>query len=356
MKILIIIDDLRLGGTENVLASRMSELQSNIDFTVLTLFDLGPVAQRIKKMGIGVELLDIKNTGISKTFKRVRQIIQSDNFDAAVCMRDVTRALFPKLLKKHIAKVAMLWDSPKIFRSLKYFPFEWYQVKFSGATPYCSSHNIAEQLYHTHKLNNVCVIPNCYDQKSFKQQNFSKNPTTHIPLRIVSLGGTREEKNYPEKLKIAQLLKEKGVNFKWTIAGDDPAGHIQRDILEMNLEDNVISIGSSQKIPELLADSDLFVCTSFSEGFPVALLEAMASGVPCISYEFPSLKEIDKDFANIAVVAQREREGAANKIIHLAEHPDQYAKIAENAERYISANFAADKNSKEWLKFITSET
>ena len=353
MKILIIIDDLRFGGTENVLASRISELKSDVEFTVLTLFELGPMAERIEKMGIDVEFLDMKNMGISKTFRQVTNIIQAENFDAAVCMRDVTRALFPRFLKKHIAKVAMLWDSPKIFRSLKYFPFEWFQAKFSGATPYCSSHNIAEHLLSMYKLKNVPIIPNCYDQKFFKPQTAPEKCEVRNSLRIISVGGIRKEKNYPEKLAIAQLLKNKEIKFKLTIVGDDPESLMQRDILQMNLENEVTATGRSHNIPELLANSDLFLFTSSSEGFPVALLEAMASGVPCVTYNFPSLCEIDKDFANLAVVPQGDREAATKKIIYLSKHPVEYAKLANNAETHVSANFAADQNSKKWIQFIS---
>jgi len=351
MKILIIIDDLRAGGTENVLASRISELNSDIKVHIFTLFGLGPVAEKIESMGVPVNFLDMKTYGVMKSFRRVENLIKEEKFDTAVCMRNVSRALFPKFLKKNIAKVAMLWDSPIIRRSWKYSILEWYQVKFSDAVPYCSSQNIAAALQKTYGFENITVIPNCYDQKIFIKRR--KTAIDSDILQIISVGGARYEKNYPDKLAIAKSLKEHGVKFKLTIVGDDPDGYLYRDILEQNLENEVVMLGERKDIPELLKKSDLFICTSSSEGFPVALLEAMAVGVPCISYKFPSLCEIDEKFANIAVVPQGAVEEAVEKIISLSKHPDEYAKLAENAAEHISANFAADKNSKQWIKFLS---
>jgi len=349
MKILIIIDDLRSGGTENVLASRISELKSDIEIHIFTLFALGPVAERIKSMGVSVEFLDMKNYGVIKTFRRIEKSIKEEQFDVTVCMRNVSRALFPKLLKKHIAKVVMLWDSPIIRRSWKYSILEWYQVKFSGAVPYCSSKNTETALDKIYGLKNITIIPNCYDQKIFRKR---KKRIDNNILQIITVGGAREEKNYSDQLAIAQNLKKCDFKFKLTITGDDPKGYLYRDILEQNLENEVLLLGDRRDISELLTKSDIFLSTSSSEGFPVAILEAMAVGVPCVSYEFPSLCEIDQKFANIAAVPQGEIENAAEKIINIASHPEEYAKLAENAAKHVSANFASDKNSKLWLKFL----
>ena len=352
MKILIIIDDLRSGGTENVLASRISALKSDIDIHIFTLFDLGPVAERLKSMGIEVDFLDIKNYGVIKTFNYLENILKEEKFDAAVCMRNVSRALFPKFLKKYIAKVAMLWDSPIIRRSWKYSILEWYQVKFSDAVPYCSSKNIAAALQKIYGFKNIKIIPNCYDQNIFKKRkNYIKRSDI---LQIITVGGAREEKNYLHQLAIAQSLKDNEIKFKLTIAGDDPDGYLYRDILEQNLENEVLLLGNRKDVHKLLAQSDIFISTSFSEGFPVALLEAMAVGVPCVSYKFPSLCEIDEKFANIAVVPQGSVKEAVEKIIYLAENPDKYAKLAENAAEHVSEKFTADKNSKLWVKFLSN--
>jgi len=317
MKILIIIDDLRSGGTENVLASRISELKSDIEIYIITLFDLGLVAERIKSMGVSVDFLDMKTYGVIKSFNRVEKFIKEEKFDSAVCMRSVSRALFPKLLKKHIAKVAMLWDSPIIRRAWKYSIFEWYQVKFSGAVPYCSTQNTATILQKTYRFKNITVIPNCYDQKIFrKREKYIDNRV----FNIIAVGGAREEKNYPDQLAIAQYLKKWEFKFKLTITGNDPKGYIYRDILEQNLENEVILLGSRNDIPELLKKSDIFISTSSSEGFPVALLEAMAVGLPSVTYKFPSLCEIDEKFANVAAVPLGNVKKAAEKILYLARH------------------------------------
>ena len=69
-----------------------------------------------------------------------------------------------------------------------------------------------------------------------------------------------------------------GVNATLLIVGDGP----QRKELEEKAGANVVFAGWRKDVAEVLAASDVFVLPSLSEGLPVALLEAFASGKPCI--------------------------------------------------------------------------
>lgn len=353
MKLLIIIDDLRSGGTENVLANRIAELPPDIELHILSLFALGPIAERINSLGHKIQFLDMKNFGLFKTFSKVREILEKESFDIAVCMRDVSKALFPRFLKKHIPVVVMLWDSPIIKRSFKQSWAEWFQVKFSHSVPYCSSFNAAIAVKKVYGLENITVIPNCYDRKEFNKRNTKINKREDI-FQIISVGGVRKEKNYRDKLEIAKKLKDKGIKFKLSLIGYDPDGLIPRDILKNRLEDEVVSLGVRKDVKELLEKADLFLFTSSSEGFPVALIEAMTVGLPCVSYEFPSLKEIDEDFSRIEVVSQGNIDAAVQKIIYLSKHPEEAESLGTKASQHVSAKFASDINAKQWIEFLVA--
>ena len=247
----------------------------------------------------------------------------------------------------------MLWDSPVIKRSFRQSWLEWYQVRFANAVPYCSSKNTALALKKVYGLEGVKVIPNCYDQKRFSERkNTVQN--SEREFRIVTVGGVRKEKNYTDKLEIVEKLKENDFKFKLTIIGEDPDGVIRRDIMEHRLEEEVELLGDRKDVSDLLKTADMFLFTSSSEGFPVSLLEAMATGLPCVSYEFPSLKEIDEDFSKIDVVPQGGIDDAVEKIQYLAKHPDDAYALGRNAAKHISANFAAINNAKTWLQFLKS--
>jgi glycosyltransferase involved in cell wall biosynthesis len=74
-------------------------------------------------------------------------------------------------------------------------------------------------------------------------------------------------------------------------SGDDPgdvadrnafARHLIADVKQTGLDSSVIFTGRTSAVADYLAASDLFVFPSRAEGFPNALIEAMASGLPCV--------------------------------------------------------------------------
>ncbi|MCK5844612.1 MAG: hypothetical protein KAG97_07895, partial [Victivallales bacterium] len=221
MRILIVIDDLRGGGTENVLAARLSERTHGTDAMVVSLFPLAnetlsvspsstqreskaeptsgshpaplpcrSVENRLKESGVETHSLNLTKRRYLSARRELRGIAKEFKPDAAICMRDVSRALFPAILAESTSRVAVFWDNPRIIRSLKYFPLEWFKLRSLGSAKlasYCSSAEIAAALCSTHGLKNVHVIPNCYDQKRYKFVDREIRPTSE-PLKIVSIG------------------------------------------------------------------------------------------------------------------------------------------------------------------------
>lgn len=101
------------------------------------------------------------------------------------------------------------------------------------------------------------------------------------PLEIITAGTLNTRKN---QIMIIKALKEIENNDKLVILGD---GHLKvfltNEISKLQLEKQVFLKGEVKNVNEYLLESDCFVLSSFTEGFPNALLEAMAIGLPCIS-------------------------------------------------------------------------
>lgn len=100
-------------------------------------------------------------------------------------------------------------------------------------------------------------------------------------LKIITVGTLNTRKN---QIMIVKALKEVENNNKLVILGD---GHLKtyltQEINKFELEKQVCLKGSVKNVNDFLLGSDCFVLSSFTEGFPNALLEAMAVGLPCIS-------------------------------------------------------------------------
>ena len=90
-------------------------------------------------------------------------------------------------------------------------------------------------------------------------------------------------KNHARLLEIFMSILDKRKNSILVIAGDGPLRFdLEEKARKLSISDHVIFLGPRRDIPELLMAFDSFVLPSQYEGLGIALVEAMASGLPCI--------------------------------------------------------------------------
>ena len=116
-------------------------------------------------------------------------------------------------------------------------------------------------------------------------------------LIIGHVGRFVEVKNHQFFIKLAKSIKEK--DFKILLVGDgDLKAVIEREIKENNLEDKFILTGKRKDVNVMMSIMDVFVMPSLYEGFPMVLIEALASGKNCVVSDNIS-KEVDVDEGSI---------------------------------------------------------
>lgn len=116
----------------------------------------------------------------------------------------------------------------------------------------------------------------------------------HEPPVILSVGRLSPAKNYQVALKaVAHLIEKTGLVFKWLIAGD---GGLRTELVqlasELGLDGVVEFLGAREDVPEMIRDADIFFIPSAWEGFGIAAVEAMASGLPVVAGDVPGLREV----------------------------------------------------------------
>ena len=137
---------------------------------------------------------------------------------------------------------------------------------------------------------------------------------------IVSCGRLDPVKQFSKIPSIAVQLKEcYDYPFKWYIIGSGDATEQRAIITEIQkhqVAENVIMLGMKSNPYPYIAKANLYVCTSVSESFPMAVNEAKALCVPVVSNDFPSVKESLRDGIDGYVCAMDEM---ANTIVKAAQ-------------------------------------
>lgn len=124
----------------------------------------------------------------------------------------------------------------------------------------------------------VNKIVNTQIDKKLKRDEFNLSEDDFV---LFSAGQLSKRKNH--EVVIRALAKIKDENVKLLICGLGELEEYLKDlIIELGLENRVILAGYRKDVIELLHAVDCFVFPSYQEGLPVALMEAMASGLPIV--------------------------------------------------------------------------
>tara|TARA_Y100000034_G_scaffold25723_1_gene30614 strand:- start:20168 stop:21106 length:939 start_codon:yes stop_codon:yes gene_type:complete len=123
----------------------------------------------------------------------------------------------------------------------------------------------------------------------FKKMNIAKKK------QIISVGAVYERKGFDILLKAFAKVADKIPKYSVVIVGRTADSHYKKKlnkiIKENNLQERVKFLGQREDIPELLNESELFVMPSRSEGYGLALAEALACGLDCIASKTGGIPE-----------------------------------------------------------------
>ncbi|QCT22041.1 colanic acid biosynthesis glycosyltransferase WcaL [Jejubacter calystegiae] len=121
------------------------------------------------------------------------------------------------------------------------------------------------------------------------------------PLKMISVARLTEKKGLHVAIEACRLLRERGVDFRYHILGIGPWERRLRTMIEQfQLEEYVVMPGfkPNHEVKAMLDEADLFLLPSVTgadgdmEGIPVALMEAMAVGIPVVSTLHSGIPEL----------------------------------------------------------------
>lgn len=197
---------------------------------------------------------------------------------------------------------------------------------------------------------NVVAIPPCLDRMP-SAARLPRAPGS--PLRLVYVGELAREKGLYETLHGLRLARGYGVAANFLIAGSGPDEWGLRNLVrELGLASQVAFIGpvSGPKAARLLAESDVMVLASHSEGMPHALLEAMASGAAVIATRVGGIPDVIVDGVHGLFVPPYNPLAIARAIQRLAGDRGLLDRMTEACRRRVAGSFSAERLSGDFVR------
>jgi len=135
------------------------------------------------------------------------------------------------------------------------------------------------------------------------------------------------------------------------IVGDGEERPVVESLIrELNLEQRVSLLGTRRDVGDLLAAADIFLLTSISEGIPLTLLEAMASGLPCVSTDVGGCGEVILPRETGLLAPSGDAEELARHLLTLASNPGLRAQQGAAGQRRARSEFSSDAMHKTYQR------
>ena len=192
-------------------------------------------------------------------------------------------------------------------------------------------------------------INNAIDTTQFRRslsileakQKFGLDPSRRL---IGAVGRLSVEKGFDILVRAVQHLLAAGLNVELIIVGEgDERKRLESQIAELNLQDRIKLLGFRSDTVELYQAFDLFALSSYREGLPNVLLEAMALEVPVVSTNVAGIPKLVTHQQDGLLVEPGQPESLANAMQSVLENSPLSRSLSQAARKTIEDKFSFDR-------------
>ena len=290
-RIVLIISSLRNGGSERVMSELANYWSRNplLEIYLILLTNQKQYYRIDPRVHIITPKHNYKKNFISKSIFKYRTLF----FIRSSCLKiQPTSILSFNERYNNIVLLALIGLKLKVYVSDRNSPFmkigllhSFLRNKlYKNATGIIAQTHTAKRVLDKNTKNkNIKVIPNPLreiEPKKVSQRQFEKKI-------ILNVGRNVAQKNQLELIEIFNNCDYS--NWILKIVGSGPLNSaLIKKTEELGIEKHVQIIEFTKNIDVYYSEADVFAFTSLYEGFPNALVEAMAHGIACISYDCPT--------------------------------------------------------------------
>lgn len=358
------------GGAERVILNLINCLsERKYDICLLLLEDKkGTYIKEIKHPVKVIELNKKTTYDLLRIFFGIRRIIKDYKPNIVISflhLVNILTVIASSTLKKDFKLILSERNYPSKYLSLERFGLlkKWLiMLTYQKADLIISvSQSIKDVLSESLKISSekISTIYNPLEIESIR--NKGQETVTHPFFEkkghiIISIGRLTQQKRFDRLLRAFSVLRKKIDTIYLIVLGE---GTLRKDLEELacrlNVMDVVDFVGFQPNPYAWITKSDIFVLSSDFEGFPNALVEAMACGIPVISTDCPSgPNEIITNGKDGILVPVEDENLFADAMYNLLTNEDLRRKLYENAMKRVE-DFRTEKIVKEYEELFNAQ-
>jgi len=356
-RVFFLVDSLQIGGTETQaveLALRLDPARYAVTLGCLRM--QGPLLAKLE--GSSVSAMEWDARGGVNSPSGVYQILRLARFLRRGRFHVVhTHDLWSNLMGIPAARLARVPVVISSRRDLAHLA--WYtplrrkllrHLQSLSSVVLVNSGQIREQLVREDgfKPDFIRVIHNGIDLQRFKnvagdrERLFPRLKDCKLVVNVANMHS--DIKGQPTLINAARQVCARFPKARFVLIGDGTRRTMfESQAAKLGLKENVLFLGQRHDIAELLACCDIAVLPSQAEGFPNALLEYMAAGLPSIATDVGGNREVIEHGVTGLLTSSDNPDGLAKSILSLLENPAGALELALSGRERVRRNFSFEQ-------------
>lgn len=352
IRILHLITRLPIGGAERLLLGILRNLDPDeFESVVCCIQDRGELAGEVEALGIPVIALDLMQKGgyDRAVVPALRRIMRERGIDL-VHTHLYHANLYGRLAahREGIAAVASVHNTYKKRKWYRHLINRWLAGKTFVVT--AGSEDVKRDLLTIDRLSpkKVVRLPNCIDLSRVETSITPAEAKQHFDfaatdLVIGTVGRAEEQKGHIFLLEAFSQLRQRpdGHRLKLLLVGDGRQLPYLKEYAErLGISADVRFPGNITKLAEVYRAMDIFAMPSLWEGLSLAMLEAMAAGLPMVATEVGGARDVLGDSQWGLLIPPHDASALAAAIGRLLDDPAAAAHLAAAGKARVHANYS----------------
>lgn len=358
MKVLHVLWDLGQGGAQTYVLDlvRQHLALREIVTEVLALSSTGTLSNEIRKLGIPVKSIGMKNGYDLVKILKLRKYLETTHADIIHSHSQnfaftwlISRTQIPKVYTEHGGNLLGRRLQSRLTHKL--FGHNYHRIiaisEHMAQVLRNSNSRIADKLYVVHNGTDVEKV----DASVPIERDALPRNLMQPRSRVGIIGRLVAQKGIDTFLETAAIIARKRDNVSFPIVGEGPLrSELLAKAVRLGIEKRVFFLGFRADAIRILKTFDVFLFTSNYEPFGLVLTEAMAARIPVVALNLiGAVGEIIDDKLEGFLVDRKDPELLANRVIRLLDDADLRDYLAKNARSKVEQHFTIKQNAKKIL-------